>query len=35
MKNTICLNLADCRTPTEIHRQIKESFEFPDFYGEN
>ena len=31
----IVLDLADCKYIGEIHQRIKETFDFPDYYGEN
>ena len=33
--NEIVLNLEGCRYLGEIHSRIKETFDFPDYYGEN
>ncbi len=32
---TVVLDLSNCKRLLEMHRRIKEAFEFPDFYGEN
>ncbi len=32
---TVVLDLSSCKRLLEMHRRIKEAFEFPDFYGEN
>lgn len=34
-KKVITLDLSKCKYLGEIHQQIKEAFDFPDFYGEN
>ena len=34
-ENTVHLNLAGCRYLGELHQRIKETFDFPDYYGEN
>ncbi len=34
-KKMITLDLTGCKYLGEIHRRIKEAFDFPDFYGEN
>ena len=31
----ILLDFSDCKHLREIHKVLKESFEFPDYYGEN
>jgi len=31
----IVLDLTDCNTLDELHQRIKETFSFPDYYGEN
>ena len=33
--NVIVLDLTDCKYIGEIHLRIKETFVFPDYYGEN
>ena len=33
--NVIVLDLRDCKYIGEIHQRIKETFDFPDYYGEN
>ena len=33
--NEIILDLTGCRYLCEIHSRIKETFDFPDYYGEN
>lgn len=33
--NVIVLDLTDCKYIGEIHLRIKETFDFPDYYGEN
>lgn len=33
--NIITLDLSDCKYLDEMHQRIKESFDFPDYYGEN
>ena len=33
--NVIVLDLTDCKYIGEIHQRIKETFDFPDYYGEN
>lgn len=33
--NVIVLDLTDCKYIGEIHLRIKETFGFPDYYGEN
>ena len=33
--NVIVLDLRDCKYIGEIHLRIKETFGFPDYYGEN
>ena len=33
--NAIVLDLTDCKYIGEIHLRIKETFGFPDYYGEN
>ena len=33
--NVIILDLAGCKYIGEIHHRIKETFDFPDYYGEN
>lgn len=33
--NEITLDLTGCRYLGEIHQRIKETFSFPDYYGEN
>lgn len=33
--NEIILDLTGCRYLGEIHQRIKETFSFPDYYGEN
>ena len=33
--NVIILDLTDCKYIGEIHLRIKETFGFPDYYGEN
>ncbi len=34
-KKMITLDLTGCRSLGELHKRIKEAFDFPDFYGEN
>ena len=34
-KNTVVLDLMECTYIGEIHQRIKETFDFPDYYGEN
>ncbi len=34
-KKSVKLDLTGCKYLGEIHRRIKEAFDFPDFYGEN
>ena len=34
-KKTVTLDLTGCHYLLELHRRIKEAFDFPDFYGEN
>ena len=34
-KRIITLDLTGCRSLGELHKRIKEAFDFPDFYGEN
>ena len=34
-KKIITLDLTGCRYLGELHKRIKEAFDFPDFYGEN
>lgn len=29
------MDLADCKYIGEVHQRIKETFDFPDYYGEN
>ena len=31
----VVLDLADCKYIGEVHQRIKETFDFPDYYGEN
>lgn len=34
-ENVIVLELSECNYIGEIHQRIKETFDFPDYYGEN
>ena len=34
-KGTISIDFSDCRYTDEIHKKLKESFGFPDYYGNN
>lgn len=34
-KKIITLDLTNCKYLGELHKRIKEAFDFPDFYGEN
>ena len=34
-KKIVTLDLTGCKYLGEIHQRIKESFHFPEFYGEN
>ena len=31
----VYLDLTNCRDTRDLHQRIKETFDFPDFYGEN
>ena len=33
--NTIILDFTDCKSYLQIHMKLKETFGFPDFYGNN
>ena len=33
--NVIKLDLSDCKSILELHERIKETFDFPDYYGKN
>ena len=35
IRKTVNLDLTGCRYQGEIHKRIKEAFDFPPFYGEN
>ena len=34
-EKTIHLDLTGCKTWQELHKRIKDTFDFPDFYGQN
>ena len=34
-QKTIILDITDCKDLNDLHKRIKSTFNFPDFYGEN
>ena len=34
-QKTIILDITDCKDLNDLHKRIKETFDFPDFYGNN
>ena len=34
-KKVVTLDVTGCKSRGELHRRIREAFEFPDFYGQN